>query len=757
MELYNSPKRKTVPLLFDGLPDGLARSGLRGRVPSPPFDRQAWLEDLVELKKFMAIGYANFDWMIETGRVDAAQLEAEVKAHLQDARSDTEALIALKNFIAAFDDPHLKIELNAESKSSDEATVLDRSMTGDQACAALGFKSKPKDFTFPTKREVGFDVATSAAESFPYGTLEVGSRKVGVVRIASFLETHYSVLCARSWERLKKTVRATCDSKCQERYIVEYVENGLLTEFHDVLENLKKRQIEGLLLDVTGNGGGTDWEAGIARMITPRKLVCGSRGFIKHDHHAKRLIEHRAEVLKDLKASKSKSQAALKSKLKEIEDDLAAIAQHCDRSDIWSDPQLATTCPLVVKRQELDCSPDSSYCFKVGVYRGPLFILANSRSSSATEDLIARHKDSGAALVIGERTNGAGCGYINGGISTVLPHSKLKVRVPDCVRLLTSGENEVGGIAPDIEMNMKNMASEAFVRTLAATISDALAHKLRRLRFILGVQLDGTPSAAWSQAIEDRIEPLQWEQIVSTKKTLTSAEREWMDKIKNEASAWWQVDVLKLHQPFLPTVTPPPSLQIVFGNQGGDDGFTGNGPFIYIDLSRWVGSYGSATSDNAGLRIRRILSHEYTHLLSKSLTHTLRWSVKSPLDQVLWEMFHEGLGNYHSLSDRWVTPKGTLTAHANETLDHLTPLLVDHLIGIKNAVNEAEVKRLMKELSAGPFDQKWGALPVALWLRQEAKGNYGMLNEWIAKGPEGIRELLQLHLSDSLKSRLGSL
>lgn len=337
-ELYDSPKRKTIPLLFDGLPDGLARSGLRGRVPARPFYRQAWFADFAELKKFMAIGYANFDWMIETKRVDPAQFEKQAKASLQDARSDAEALVALKNFVAAFDDPHLRLESHKESKSNSGPLVLHSKMTGDEACSALGFKSEANEFIFPTENESGFNIANSSAESFHYGTFKAGAQKIGIIRIASFLETHYPVLCARSWEKFRNTAPATCDSKCQERFIIEHVENGLLAEFHDVLKSLERRKIEGLLVDVTGNGGGTDWEAGIARMITPKKLMCGSRGFIKHDHHAKRLLDYKIEVLEELKSSKPKDRAALASKVKEIENDLVSIGENCDRSNIWSDP-----------------------------------------------------------------------------------------------------------------------------------------------------------------------------------------------------------------------------------------------------------------------------------------------------------------------------------------------------------------------------------------------------------------------------------
>ena len=59
-----------------------------------------------------------------------------------------------------------------------------------------------------------------------------------------------------------------------------------------------------------------------------------------------------------------------------------------------------------------------------GVWSGPLVVLADRGSASATEALVAMLKDNGAATVIGERTYGAGCGYTDGGLPLTLPNSE---------------------------------------------------------------------------------------------------------------------------------------------------------------------------------------------------------------------------------------------------------------------------------------------------------------------------------------------
>ena len=60
----------------------------------------------------------------------------------------------------------------------------------------------------------------------------------------------------------------------------------------------------------------------------------------------------------------------------------------------------------------------------------------------------------------------------------------------------------------------------------------------------------------------------------------------------------------------------------------------------------------------------------------------------------------------------------------------------------------------MDGLSMGPFEQKWGALTVALWLAQEARGDNTRLQKWVDAGPAGVLMLTKKYLPDELKNRL---
>jgi C-terminal processing protease CtpA/Prc len=79
-----------------------------------------------------------------------------------------------------------------------------------------------------------------------------------------------------------------------------------------------------------------------------------------------------------------------------------------------------------------------------------VFVLVDRGTASSAEYFTAMLSDNRAATVIGEPTVGAGCGYTNRGIPTVLKNSGARVKIPDCVRVRADGSNEVAGITPDV-------------------------------------------------------------------------------------------------------------------------------------------------------------------------------------------------------------------------------------------------------------------------------------------------------------------
>jgi C-terminal processing protease CtpA/Prc len=106
-----------------------------------------------------------------------------------------------------------------------------------------------------------------------------------------------------------------------------------------------------------------------------------------------------------------------------------------------------------------------------GAWNGPVLVLADQGTGSAAEDLVAWLQQNKVATVVGERTAGAGCGYVDGGTRTQLRASHFDVRMPNCARFLENGVNEIEGIAPDIELPMTGKDEATRAKALAAALA----------------------------------------------------------------------------------------------------------------------------------------------------------------------------------------------------------------------------------------------------------------------------------------------
>jgi C-terminal processing protease CtpA/Prc len=91
----------------------------------------------------------------------------------------------------------------------------------------------------------------------------------------------------------------------------------------------------------------------------------------------------------------------------------------------------------------------AQYPYHDGVWTGPLIVLVDQETWSAAEEFAAVLQDNKAAVILGARTGGAGCGHTNGGTPTTLKNSGAVLELPDCVRFRADGSNEVRGIIPD--------------------------------------------------------------------------------------------------------------------------------------------------------------------------------------------------------------------------------------------------------------------------------------------------------------------
>ncbi len=267
----------------------------------------------------------------------------------------------------------------------------------------------------------------------------------------------------------------------------------------------------------------------------------------------------------------------------------------------------------------------------------------------------------------------------------------------------------------------------------------------------LGMSEDGAVTSEWREAIRQRHDEKALAAIMASKKSLSEEEALWAGLIKRKVSTWLtMIDSLQI--PFQ-AVTPPDTVAVLLGNLGGEDAFVNADTTICFDLSKLHSYYGSASTTANSSRIDRFFAHEFTHLLHKAWRKKHGLELESPFEYALWECLTEGLGNYRSLSDKWILAGGKLTPHAQEVLSRLQPIFVKRLSALEHATAE-EAAPLLEGLSMGPFDQKWGALTVALWLAQEAKGDDHNLQKWVEAGLSGVLRLAQKYLPADLKGEM---
>jgi hypothetical protein len=276
-----------------------------------------------------------------------------------------------------------------------------------------------------------------------------------------------------------------------------------------------------------------------------------------------------------------------------------------------------------------------------------------------------------------------------------------------------------------------------------------------QITFEQGVDESGNLTKVWLDVIQDQFSKEELDQVINIKKKLSDSEIEWANLIGSKLSHW-EKQFEDIAIPFS-NIQIPDKISVVVGNTGKVDAFTSREieTKIFLNLSVLFREYGNAGSQENKGRIDRLFAHEFTHLLHYQWFKKNPYIPGTPLEKALKRCLVEGIGHYRSISDKWRDKNGHITDHAEKTLLSLEPVFVQRLIAIKYAT-ETEATVLMQDLSMGRFNEKWGALTVALWLVKESAGDDKNLIKWINLGPDGILTLALNHLPVKLKDDLKS-
>ena len=445
-----------------------------------PYDPAPWLADFAALRDSMAAGYANLDWKVARGEVDPARLTRSTDSAIRVAGSDRKATRALQRFVAAFDDGHLDLHRPRPALEAIERRIRQGLATGPltaeldaaAACSRLGLSTDDTPPLLAT--EPGYTPLDAEANAFQAGTLVLEpADTVGIVRISLFSPEAYRPACERVWPEFRTHLAPDepCDGECEER-LHAALDARLTVELGGRIAELQAAGSRAIVVDLTGNGGGRDWVDQAARVVTSRTLRSPRVSFVRHPHWVPRFERDLAAVDRDLERTDLDS--LRRALLQEARERLALALDEartpCDVRAIWKSGLPGPRCRNVGSA-ELYASgaygwlapgtvgglSSAEALFWPGAHgpaRGvgtaPLIVLVDRRTASASEYFAAMLRDNGAARIVGERTYGAGCGFTNGGIPVTLPHSGLRLRMPDCLRLRADGTNEVAGITPDV-------------------------------------------------------------------------------------------------------------------------------------------------------------------------------------------------------------------------------------------------------------------------------------------------------------------
>jgi hypothetical protein len=452
-----------------------------------PFSTKAWLEDYATLKSQLEESYANLIWFASPeGNLDLPSLDARTTADLRRAKSDAEASTVLESFIQSFHDGHFQRLSSEEGPPvglEGSPLSVDRSMEPALACAALRYVHKKGiAFSLPFEALPGFKlISDGSSKSFRTGTASLSNgKKIGIIRIPEFTPGEYPAECEAAWKQIRSEGHGQCDEDCREK-LEDSVSELIVSSLAARIQELKNEKVEVLLVDLQGNGGGTELGDWTPRLFG-RQPMRSAKLALAHGEPAAGYFEEQSRELKRVldKETSPTAQAAL-SRAKSEYDRLASLAHAplpCKMNWVWHARRKwegpFSKCSNLVsgniffsgtEEYLADGSLGSREAEKViywpsiaakyvGTWTGPVYVAVDRRTASAAEGSAAVYQDNGVAKIIGTSTYGSGCGVMHGGSDYVLPHSRFRYRIPNCVRFRKDGGDEVKGITPDLLISL---------------------------------------------------------------------------------------------------------------------------------------------------------------------------------------------------------------------------------------------------------------------------------------------------------------
>ncbi len=425
------------------------------------FDVAPWIADLQQIRNAMSDKYANFEWVVFDREIDLSALFDQTEVRLRGARNDQDARNAIDRFLRAIGDGHLRVRWPTV------AAAVPSPLPGMKSdfCSSLGY-----DVTM-SGRALGpyipgyHPLPDEFAPEFPSGVVTSGTNKIGVIRIGLFSPQGFPDLCASVRERLAIPEHSRCDQQCVDR--LENAEYAAMSRDLALrVRELQRLGISVLLIDMTGNGGGSEWAEAAARIMSPLRLRSERRYAVRGAHWAGYWASRAQELRRAEQTASAADARQLEAWAQQVEQARVEASKPCSSAAFWSGhhpdcewlapafyatgllPDATATVLHNKPWGPLVLSP-AQYDFEESVWRGPLLVLVDGGTGSAAGEFAAVLQDNKAAVIVGAPAD-SGCGHTNGGTPTTLTNSHGVLELPDCVRIRLDGSNEMRGIDPDI-------------------------------------------------------------------------------------------------------------------------------------------------------------------------------------------------------------------------------------------------------------------------------------------------------------------
>jgi hypothetical protein len=454
--------------------------------PAAAWSPEPWLADLAQARVALTTRYANLEWLLTEREVDLDALFARAEAALRGARSDSEAIAVFNRLVQRIGDGHVTLDWPRPPAPAAAATPAPPAPpTAASYCRARGY-SPPGNAAGLAPALAGYQ-AIAEGDLLPAGTIEASGARAGILRIPVFDPHASTSLCVEAAEALGLPLDRPCDPECEDRLITEaYRRLGLAMQ--DRLARLRAAGATVLIVDLTGNGGGSEWTEAAARMLSRRPLRSARLGFVRGEHWQRTWTRQAEQLRAAAEGASPADRARLLAWAAEADSARAEAQRRCpptgDRACPWLGRAgfatgLVGEAPagaFAGKDWAVHVFTPAQHTYRDGAWDGPVIVLTDQDTASAAEQFAALLQDNRAAIILGARTAGAGCGHTWGGTPTRLTHSGATLNLPDCARFRADGSNEVRGILPDLAIPWRSNDGRAFrARLLEAALPEAIA------------------------------------------------------------------------------------------------------------------------------------------------------------------------------------------------------------------------------------------------------------------------------------------